>query len=133
MGKLRTAWRFWRQYRHARKEARQELRDVDELFDGVKTEDSNMAERTQALIEAVKPAGMVSSTTTQNSVAGVATGGVSAYGLIVLVRSIFGERLPWTADQDVTVAALATVILGPIAARILSFLRSPRKAVKAGA
>ena len=121
-------WQTWRKYRKAKKSAKHDKMNFENQLETQET--STMSEKTQAMMAAVKPGAMMASATTQNSVAGVATGGVSAYGIVALLRSILGDSLPWAADQDVTVAAIATVVLGPIVARIISFVRAPKE--KAG-
>lgn len=73
------------------------------------------------------PKSVLTSRTTQNSVAGIGSAALVLWAVLKLCRRLWPEGIPWSVAEDDKIVLATVAVLGPIAARQLAFLRSSYK------
>jgi len=89
---FKATWRGWREYKRSKKK---EVKKMKSIF---------------------------RSKTTRNVGVAAATGIPSAVGFIAFLRSILGEKLPWSVEGDKHVAWLVGVLLIPLFSRLMAWV-----------
>ena len=69
----------------------------------------------------------LNSETTQNVALGGLSGAGGIAGLLLTVRQVLPDVLPWSVDADAGIVALVSTVAVPLLSRLIAFRRKPGK------